>query len=149
VETSLAVQQLTLHTSTAGVPGSISSQGTKIPHSMQCSQKRKKIWHLEIWANNDDQSTESRTLLGKLCASIVLVAQSCPTLLTRGLQLTRLLYPWTSPGKNTRVGFHFLLQGIFPAQRSNPSLLHCWQIPYHLSYQESLESLKTWSISIL
>ena len=38
------------------------------------------------------------------------------------------------PGKNTRVGCHFLLQGIFPTQGSNPlflSLLHCRQILYH------------------
>ena len=35
----------------------------------------------------------------------------------------RLLYPWDSPGKNTGVGCHSLLQGIFPAQESNPGLL--------------------------
>jgi len=35
----------------------------------------------------------------------------------------QLLCPWDSPGKNTEVGCHaFLLQGIFPTQRSNPSL---------------------------
>ena len=32
-----------------------------------------------------------------------------------------------SSGKNTGVGCHFLLQGIFPTQGSNPSLLH-WQV---------------------
>ena len=31
-------------------------------------------------------------------------------------------------GKNTGVGCHFLLQGIFPTQGSNPRLLHCRQI---------------------
>ena len=35
------------------------------------------------------------------------------------------------------MGCHFLLQGIFPTQGSNPGLLHCRQILYHLSYQES------------
>ena len=30
-----------------------------------------------------------------------------------------------------------LLQGIFPTQGSNPGLLHCRQILYQLSYQES------------
>ena len=30
--------------------------------------------------------------------------------------------PWDSPGKNTGMGFHFLLQGIFQTQGSNPSL---------------------------
>ena len=44
----------------------------------------------------------------------------------------RLLCPWDSPGKNTAVGCHFLLQRIFPTQGSNPrllSLLHCrWTV---------------------
>ena len=30
---------------------------------------------------------------------------------THGLQPTRLPFPWNSPGKNTGVGCHFLLQG--------------------------------------
>ena len=42
-----------------------------------------------------------------------------------------------SPGKNTGVGYHALLQGIFPTQGSNPGLLHCRQILYCLSHQES------------
>ena len=33
-----------------------------------------------------------------------------------GLWPTRLLCPWDSPGKNTAVGHHALLQGIFPTQ---------------------------------
>ena len=37
--------------------------------------------------------------------------------------------------KNTRMGGHFLLQGIFLTQESNPGLLHCRQILYQLSYQ--------------
>ena len=40
----------------------------------------------------------------------------------------RLRCPWVSPGKNTGVGCHFLLQGIFPTQGSNPGLLHCRQM---------------------
>ena len=42
-----------------------------------------------------------------------------------------------SPGKNTGVGCHLLLQGIFPTQGSNPGLLHCRWILYHLNHQES------------
>ena len=42
-----------------------------------------------------------------------------------------------SPGKKARVGCHALLQGIFPTQGSNPGLLHCRQILYHLSHQGS------------
>ena len=32
------------------------------------------------------------------------------------------LCPWDYPGKNTGVGCHFLLQGIFPTQGLNPHL---------------------------
>ena len=32
----------------------------------------------------------------------------------------RFLHPWDSTGKSTRVGYHFLLQGIFLTQGSNP-----------------------------
>ena len=56
---------------------------------------------------------------------------------THGLWPTRLLCPWNSPGKNTGEGSHSLLQGIFPTQGSNPGLLYCTQILYHLSHQGS------------
>ena len=36
--------------------------------------------------------------------------QSCPTVQPQRWQLTRLCCPWDSPGKNTGVGCHFLLQ---------------------------------------
>ena len=38
------------------------------------------------------------------------------------------LCPWNSPDKNTGVGSHSLLQGIFPTQGLNLCLLHCKQI---------------------
>jgi len=63
---------------------------------------------------------------------------SCPTLLQpHGLWPSRVLCPWDCPGQNTGVGFHFLLEGIFLAQGSNPSLLHCRWILYQLSHQGS------------
>ena len=50
----------------------------------------------------------------------------CLTLLwPRELEPTRLFCPWNFPGKNAGVGCHFLLQGVFPTQGSNPRLLHC------------------------
>ena len=54
---------------------------------------------------------------------------SCLTLWPYGPYPARLLCPRDFPGKNTGEGFHFLLQGIFPTQRSNPRLLHLlpWQ----------------------
>ena len=41
-----------------------------------------------------------------------------------GLSPARLLCPWNFPGKNTGVGYHLLLQGIFLTQGSNLCLLH-------------------------
>ena len=43
------------------------------------------------------------------------------------LQPARLLCSWNSPGKNTRMGCHFLLQGIFPTQGLTLCLLYCKQ----------------------
>ena len=42
-----------------------------------------------------------------------------------------------SPGKNTRLGCHALLQGIFQTQGLNPGLPHCRWILYHLSHRGS------------
>ena len=47
--------------------------------------------------------------------------QSCLTLCDR--MDCRLFCPWDFPGKNTGVGCHFLLQGIFLTQGLNPHLL--------------------------
>ena len=44
-----------------------------------------------------------------------------------GLQPASLFYLWNLPGKNTGVGYHFLLQGIFPTQGLNLCLLH-WRV---------------------
>ena len=54
-----------------------------------------------------------------------------------GLQPPRLLCPRNSPGKDSAVHCHALLQGIFPTQGSNPGLLHCREILYQLSYHGS------------
>ena len=64
-------------------------------------------------------------------------AQSCPALRPRGLWPTRLLRPRDLPGKNTGVGCHFLLQGIFPTQGSNPGLPHCRQRLYLWATREA------------
>ena len=67
-----------------------------------------------------------------------LVAKSCLTLVT----------PWTVAHQvPLSIGFsrqeywsscHFLLQGVFLTQGSNPGLLRCRQILYHLSYHEQM-----------
>ena len=48
-----------------------------------------------------------------------------------------LLWYMTSLLTSPACDSHFLLQGIFPTQESNPGLLHCRQILYRLSYKGS------------
>ena len=99
----------------------------------------------EIWCLNQMHGkNESRD---QMCVSYLCV-RACSTssvmsnsLKPYGLQPTRLLCPWNSPGKDTRVGSHSLLQGIFPTQGSNLGLLHCRQILNHLSYLGSPNTL--------
>ena len=71
---------------------------------------------------------------------------------SHGLYPSRLLCPQDFPGKNTGVGCHFLLQGIFPTQESNPGVLHCRQILYWLLYWATREALNTsysWTFTAL
>ena len=77
---------------------------------------------------------------------LLLVTQSCPTVCGSmdcsppGSSVHR-----DSPGKNTGVGCHALLQGIFPTQRMNPGFPHCKWILYQLSHQlEGSLSLLQW-----
>ena len=67
----------------------------------------------------------------------VLVALLCPTLCHLMDCCLPDSCPWEYLGKNTGVGCHFLLHGIFPTQESNQNLLHCRQILYHLSHLDS------------
>ena len=53
--------------------------------------------------------------------------QFCLLLRRHGWLPTRLLCPWDTPDKNTRVGCHSLHQGIFSVQGQNSQLLH-WQV---------------------
>ena len=58
------------------------------------------------------------------CWAVLSRSVTSNSLRPHGLQPARLLRPRDSPGRNTGVGFHALLQGIFPTQGSNPGLLH-------------------------
>ena len=70
----------------------------------------------------------------------MLVAQSCLVLCdTMGYSPPGFSVHGDSPGGNTGMGYHALLQGIFPTQELSPGLLHCRRTLYHLSYQGSPE----------
>ena len=87
-----------------------------------CSELSPSPWRLWTWHVAFTLHTFS--LVGVLCLSVVL---DC--LWLYGMP-ARLLSPWDSPGRNTGVGCHALLQGIFPTQGSNPHLLCLlhWQV---------------------
>ena len=88
------------------------------------------------------KSHEQRNLA---CYSPVLclVAQSCLTLCNpMDCSLPGSSVHADSPDKNSGVGCHVLLQGIFPTQGFYPGLLHGRQILYHLSHQGRLGILE-------
>ena len=75
----------------------------------------------------------------------VLVAQLCPTLCDpMDCSPPGSSVHGDSLGQNTGVGCHSLLQGVFPTQGWNPSLLHCRQILYHLSHQRRSKDMEIW-----
>ena len=97
--------------------------------------------------------TQSQTPL-KLLSSSSSSAKSLTvvfdSLQPHGLQPARLLCPWNSPGKNTGVGCHFFLQGIFPTPGSNPHLLwllQCRQILYCWATGEA--QMRSWGEAII
>ena len=59
------------------------------------------------------------------------------------------LFVTDSPGQNTGVGSHSLLQGIFLTHGSNPGLPHCRHILYQLSHQGRSKILEVGSLSLL
>ena len=76
-------------------------------------------------------------------AALCLVIQPCPTLCDPvDCHLSGPSVHGDSPGKNTGVGCHSVLQGIFPTQGSNPGLPHCSQILYRPSHQGSPRTLE-------
>ena len=67
---------------------------------------------------------------------LCLVTQSCPTLCDpMDCSPPGSSVHGDSPGKNTKVGCHAFLQGIFPTQKVTPRLLPCRQILYRLRCQ--------------
>ena len=76
---------------------------------------------------------QTKTQEGPLC---VCVTQSCPIVcVPMDCSLPASSVHENSPGENTGVGCHALLQGIFPTKGSIPRLLQCRRILYHLNHQ--------------
>ena len=103
------------------------------PHKL--SQISRSYCHLEQAAG--DETTLSSYCPHSLCYVLCLVTQSCPTLCNpMDCSQPGFSVHGDSPGKNTAVGCHALLQGIFPTQGSNPGIPHCRWILYQLSHSK-------------
>ena len=77
-------------------------------------------------------------MLIHMCVCVCVCEKSeSRSVMSDSLQLHELYSPWNSPGQNTGVGSHSLLQGIFPTQGFNPGLSHCRRILYQLSRKGS------------
>ena len=73
-----------------------------------CSMSLAKYWWLwESWIFGEGPNP---WLFCRYAALAAKSLHSCPTLRPQRRQPTRLPCPWDSPGKNTGVGCHFLLQ---------------------------------------
>ena len=83
------------------------------------------------------KKTESSKLGGSKCVNFTI-----ERIKVKWKSLSRVQLLAISPGQNTGVGSLSLLQGIFPTQGWNPSLLHCRQILYQLSHKGSPERVK-------
>ena len=82
-------------------------------------------WQLRAPALKGNVSSPQNSLTKQVQLFSNSVVAHC--LWPHGLLPTRLLCPWDSPGKHTRMGCHSLLQGFFPTHGSKLHLLH-WQM---------------------
>ena len=82
------------------------------------------LWHHRF---TNLQSNILKGIHSFVCVCMLSHSVMSDSLWPHGLYPARLLCPWNFPGKNTGMGCHFLLQGIFLPQGLNPCLLH-WQV---------------------
>ena len=114
------------------------TKNKKKPHHPSMNRICKPLPRWSHW----QVSQASQSMILCMCTQLL----SCVWLFTtHGLQPTGLLCPWNFPGKNTGVGCHFLLQGIFPTtlDQTCVSCIGRW-ILYHLSHLGSpYDTMKT------
>ena len=106
---------------------------SRVLHGCDMCNDPWKLWEKKTFLRN----TSSHALLWEEwnCHLLVACVRVCSvmsdSLWPHGLEPDRPFCPWDSPGKNTGVGCHFLLQGIFPTQQLQPEspalwILHHW-----------------------
>ena len=108
----------------------IPGQGTKIPQAAWCSQKNKNKRTCIHIAKHILQAYMHMRCFTRQWLHERLKTKEWWLSVAPWTVAHRLLCPWNFPGKNTGMGRHFLLQGIFPTQGSNLHLLVVlnWQV---------------------
>ena len=86
----------------------IHTRNKKEENTAICDTLYEFLEHFSKW--NKPVSEGQTEHVFHLYAAAAKSLQSCPTLQPHRWQPTRLPWPWDSPGKNTGVGCHFLLQ---------------------------------------
>ena len=98
------------------LPGKFHGQRSLVGHSPW--GRKSQTWISDFHSHTytyPHTHTYTHTYIVFICC--YLVTKSCPTL-CNPVDHNPPGYPWDSPGKNTRVGCHFLLQGVFPTHGS-------------------------------
>ena len=85
------------------------------------------LFDKRTWVRNTCHLSNSINFIftWRVCSESISHSVLSDSLRPHGPQPNRLLCPWNSPGKNTGVGGHALLQGICLTQGLNLGLLHC------------------------
>ena len=100
-----------------------------------CPDPTEELSQTYVLKNNNSSQYSIMTCMGKS------ESESC-TVVSSSWRLQGLYSPWDSPGQDTGVGSLSLLQGIFPAQGSNPGPPHCRWILSWLSHKGSPRTLE-------
>ena len=99
------------------------------------------MWHLSSLIRDQTHflavEVLSLNLDLQLCCAVLRRSVMLDSLQPHGLKPASLFCLWSSLGKNTGVGSHSLLLGIFSPQGSNPGLPYHRQILYRLNHQGS------------
>ena len=107
---------------------------SSLSHTMTSVPGSSVLFHFD-----KEQRTYEKQNVGILLLNTPWQLLSCGPILCNSMDFSQLgsFCPWDFPGKNTGVGCHYLLQGIFLIQGSNLHLLcllHCRQNFYLLSH---------------
>ena len=133
----------------AGDPGSIPGSGRSPGERNERISIRSAIHFFPL--TRDSWDRKNKDLVTSVSFRVI-VTKHCPPIRNATINNTNQNKCWQvyritgsliycSPGKNTAVGSHSVLQEIFLTQGSNPGLLHFRQILYRLSHQGSPDTL--------